>query len=185
MLNLIVGGSASGKSMFAENLVTAFPHSERFYIATMEIWDTESAERAERHRLMRAGKGFTTLECPTCLDDVSVTRGSSVLLEDLSNLAANEIFSGGGSVNGDECAEAALVRIRAGLEKLLVNADMLTVVSNELFLDGISYDAEMEVYLTVMSRLNRAIAARADNVYELICGLPVVWKGQKFNAEIQ
>ena len=51
------------------------------------------------------------------------------------------------------------------------------VVTNELFSDGIPYDEETADYLAALARLNGAIAARADQVYEVVCGIPVCWKG--------
>ena len=52
MLTLVVGGSASGKSAFAERLAvqSGLP---RFYVATMRVWDAESEKRVARHRAMR------------------------------------------------------------------------------------------------------------------------------------
>ena len=58
MLILVSGGSASGKSEFAEGLVAASGLETRAYLATMQVWDAESERRVERHRRMRAGKGF-------------------------------------------------------------------------------------------------------------------------------
>ena len=39
MLILVSGGSASGKSEFAEGLVTASGLETRAYLATMQVWD--------------------------------------------------------------------------------------------------------------------------------------------------
>ena len=64
MLILVSGGAGSGKSEFAEGLVTFSGLDGRVYLATMKVWDAESVRRVERHRQMRAGKGFETLECP-------------------------------------------------------------------------------------------------------------------------
>ena len=64
MLILVSGGAGSGKSEFAEGLVTSSGLGQRVYLATMRVWDAESVRRVERHRQMRAGKGFETLECP-------------------------------------------------------------------------------------------------------------------------
>ena len=173
MLILVSGGSASGKSEFAEGLVTASGLTERIYLATMQVWDAESVRRVERHRAMRAGKGFQTLECPTGLDKLEVPPGSAILLEDLSNLSANEYFApqGGG--------KAAFDRVLAGIAKAAHRADLLVVVTNELFSDGVRYDPETAAYLELLADLNRAIAAQADQVYEVVCGIPVAWKEAK------
>ena len=168
MLILVSGGSGSGKSEFAEGLVVSAGLKERVYLATMQVWDQESVRRVERHRAMRVGKGFATLECPTGLERLEVPAGSAVLLEDLSNLSANEYFS--------DDREGAFERVLAGVEQAAARAGLLVVVTNELYSDGVRYDPETAAYLDLLARLNRAIAARADGVYEVVCGIPVAWK---------
>ena len=65
MLYIVTGGSGSGKSEYAEQ--TAVQCRNRtggtlWYLATMRIWDDEGRKRVERHRRMRAAKGFETIE---------------------------------------------------------------------------------------------------------------------------
>jgi len=62
MLVVVTGGSGSGKSAFAEETVLSFGEARRIYIATMQAFDEESHRRIRRHRHMRAGKGFETIE---------------------------------------------------------------------------------------------------------------------------
>ena len=95
---------------------------------------------------------------------------TAVLLEDLSNLTANEYFSPDG-------AEGTFDRVLSGIYRAAEQAELLVVVTNELFSDGMDYDPVTLEYLSVLARLNRAIAARADQVYEVVCGIPVAWKG--------
>ena len=120
MFTLIIGGAASGKSALAERAAQTLP-GEKVYLATMEVFDAESRARVARHRAARAGKGFQTLEQPTAVDLTPLPAEANVLLEDLSNLLANEMFSpaGGG-------AQAALRGVEA-LERRCAN---LTVVTN-------------------------------------------------------
>ena len=172
MLILVSGGSASGKSEFAEGLVTSSGLENRIYLATMQVWDGESVRRVERHRQMRTGKGFATVECPTGLADVALPSGCAVLLEDLSNLCANEYFSPGGK-------EGVLDRVLAGIRRAAEQAELLVVVTNELFSDGMDYAPDTLAWLAGLAGLNRAIAARAGGVYEVVCGIPVAWKGEK------
>lgn len=170
MLILVSGGSASGKSKYAEDLVVQGPPGERIYVATMQVWDAESRRRVERHRAMRAGKGFRTEERPGHLFEMPVPAGAVALLEDLSNLTANEWF-------GPEGPEGAEERVLSGIRRLKAESACTVVVTNELFSDGIVYDRETADYLSALARLNRAVAAEADQVYEVVCGIPVCWKG--------
>ena len=59
MLGLIIGGSGSGKSEYAENLICSL-NPGRVYLATMRPGDGESRKRIEKHRGMREKKGFVT-----------------------------------------------------------------------------------------------------------------------------
>ena len=100
MITLITGGSGSGKSAYAESVITGFGDFERIYIATMYPFDEESHARIRRHRKMRAKKNFQTLECYTGLKKLKVPAGSCVLLECMSNLVANEMYQEQGQRKG-------------------------------------------------------------------------------------
>ena len=167
MFTLIVGAAASGKSAFAEKIALALP-GERLYLATMEPFGREARERIARHRALRAGKGFRTLERYVNLAEAPVPPGQNILLEDLGNLTANELFrpDGGGP-------EAVL----AGVEALLDRCAHLTVVTNEVFSGGADYEGDTLRWLSALARLNRRLAARADRVAEVVCGLPNLLKG--------
>ena len=97
MFTLIVGGAASGKSEYAENLILQERHTSFFYLATMQAFDEECRVRIERHRALRAGKGFETLECPVGLHKIHLPIASAVLLECIGNLVANELYSSTGA----------------------------------------------------------------------------------------
>lgn len=167
MLTLILGGSASGKSEYAERLVMDQP-GPHIYLATMEPWGDEGAARVEKHRANRRGRDFLTVERYIDLSRLSLPPNGSVLLEDLGNLTANELFRPDG---GGEQA------VFSGLEDLANTCKNLTVVTNEVFSGGQGYDADTIRYLKTLARINRRLAAKADLVIEVSCGLPDVWKG--------
>ena len=65
MILLVTGGSASGKSEYAENRALQLAKTEQkklIYLAAMKPFGEEAAKRIERHRQLRAGKGFETVE---------------------------------------------------------------------------------------------------------------------------
>ncbi len=170
MLTLVVGGAASGKSAYAERLVlqTALP---RYYLATMQVWDAECAARVEKHRRMRAEKQFETLECPLHLGTVRLSARGTALLEDLGNLTANELYDPAGA------GEAAASAILDGLGRLAAQCEHLVVVSNEVFSGGADYAGDTDRYLKALAQVNNALAARADAVVRVVCGIPVYYKG--------
>lgn len=168
MLTLIIGGAASGKSEYAERLAADSP-GPRVYLATMRRCDGESEARIARHRAARAGRGFMTCERETGLAGLKLPEGTkTVLLEDLGNLAANELYGGAG--------EEAFGAVLDGIDALCVQAGRVYLVSNEIFSDGTRYDPNTQRYIELLGTLNRALAARADRVAEVVCGIPLVWK---------
>ena len=166
MFTLVIGGSASGKSEYAEQQVTALP-GRRWYVATMEPWDAECLARIARHQAARAQRDFTTVECYRDLPALTLPPGSNVLLECLGNLVANERY-------GPEAGGAA--RVLAGVEHLLETCAHLTVVTNEVFSGGAEYEGDTLHYLRDLAWVNRTLAQKADRVVELLCGLPNVLK---------
>lgn len=169
MLTLILGGAASGKSEYAERLAAAGP-GPRVYLATMRRHDAECEARIEKHRAARAGRGFITCERETGLKGLALPEGTrTVLLEDLGNLAANELYGGAG--------EGAREAVLTGIEALCAQAARVYVVSNEIFSDGASYDSGTRRYIELLGALNRELAARAGRVVEVVCGIPLIWKG--------
>ena len=95
MIVLVIGGSGSGKSAWAERLAVALPGVARVYLATMQAADGESLRRVERHRAQRSDKGFQTVEAAMDLAKAVLPEDASVLVEDVPNWAANEMFGGG------------------------------------------------------------------------------------------
>lgn len=171
MRTLIIGGAGSGKSEYAEALACQLGTGGRLlYLATMSACDPESLRRIQRHRVQRAGKGFETVERSHHLTGVSVPENSCILLEDLSNLAANELF-----LEGIE-SKTALQSMDQGIAHLEAEARHLVVVGNALFSDGAAYDSGTMEYLTLLSQLQKRLAGRFDQVIEVVCGLPVIWK---------
>ena len=170
MLTIVTGGSGSGKSAFAEDKVLAFGEAQRVYIATMHPFDEESHKRIERHRKMRAGKGFESVECYTGLKDVKLPSGCVVLLECMSNLVANEMFEEQGA------HEQTVKDIMSGIDELVRQAAHVVIVTNEIFSDAVVFDKEMASYLEYLGKINQAVALRADEVVEVVYGIPVYQK---------
>lgn len=166
MIALITGGSGCGKSTYAEKLVESLPSGDRYYIATMLVCDDECRARVKRHRSMRAGKGYITLERPKTFDIGVINPRSTVLLEDLPNLLANEMFSG-----GDPDAIPPFVRA------LGARCENLIVVTNDVFSDGARHDAETERYMRKLADINAGVARDADYACEMVYSLSVVLKG--------
>lgn len=173
MVTLVIGGAASGKSEFAESLVLQTGTLSRWYIATMQPFDDECMERIRRHRKMRAEKQFETIECFTGLEKVTIPEKGVVLLECMSNLTANELYSPDGA--GAHTMEA----ISCGIDHLIQQCTDLIIVSNEVFSGGTDYQGDTLHYLRTLAAVNRMLASKADRVYEIVYGIPVCHKGEE------
>lgn len=173
MLTLVTGGAASGKSEYAERLLDGF-EGEKIYLATMTPGSAEAKTRIARHRAARAGRGFTTVERATCIAQLSPKKNSAILLECLTNLAANELFEPDGAGKN---AEREILR---GIELLDSSCVEMVVVSGEVFSDGCDYDAGTREYIELLGRLNIALASRAGRVVEVVCSIPLIqkWEGE-------
>lgn len=172
MLIVVTGGSGSGKSEYAENLAMSLG-KRRVYAATMMVHDEEGRERVRRHRRMRENKGFHTLECPVDLETITAfgdTESAVVLLECMSNLVANEMFMPDGK---NRSGEQTAKKILRGIQAVIGRCSHLVVVTNEVFSDGNTYDPGTEDYIRALGIVNCGLAAMADRVVEVVCGIPV------------
>ena len=68
-------------------------------------------------------------------------------------------------------------RILAGVDALCRQCDNVVLVTNDVGSDGGDYVAATAAYIAVVGRINAALAARADTVLELVCGIPLLRKG--------
>ncbi len=171
MVTLILGGSGSGKSAYAEDyLLRMAADKKKYYIATMQVWDAEMQAKVDRHHRLRQGKGFTTMEQPTALEQ-AVTQmepGGAALLECMSNLTANEMFSGEQPMD----RQTVIEKILRGVDVLRKQMDPLVIVTNNVFEDGIVYDSATMEYIEALGRINERLAAEADEVVEVTAGIP-------------
>lgn len=210
MMVAVTGASSSGKSAFAEQCLVNMGDKRRIYAATMIAWDEECRERIRKHRAMRSEKRFETVECPVDLEKLAFSKDSAVLLECMSNLAANELYrddlpsereqlsereqssereqtsaeakpsagAGASEKKPQRHAAGARERIMRGLIKARAQASDLVVVTNEVFSDTGRYDAETKLYQELLGGLNQEIFKMADQVYEVVCGIPVSIKNE-------
>ena len=208
MITLITGGSGSGKSAYAEKYICHVSNEkgfkEKYYIATMQVFDDEGQRKIDRHRRLRAGKGFITIEQPRDIKDAvsklqsenCLKTGRSALLECMSNLVANEMFP---PVDASDTKEAAVKKealdepdnmrdyentlislvskkVLKEVSILSENVAELVIVTNNVFEDGVCYDESTMDYIKAMGIVNRGLAAMAESVVEVVAGIPVAVK---------
>ncbi len=189
---LVTGGSGSGKSEYAENLLK--DKKKKVYIATMEPFGKEAQMRIERHRNLRKSKGFETIECCRNLkagiagasgtgllvrepeakspvpDETPEETSPSVLLECMSNLAANELYRSDGTMEDELLVKS---RILGGVKFLMEITEELVIVTNEVSWDVNGYSEETILYQKVLGEINQTLSGMAEEVYEVVYGIPV------------
>lgn len=202
MLHIVYGGSASGKSSYAESFAMSLQGEGRLlYIATMYPYkwntteiDPETMQRIERHRAMRADKGFDTVECYRHVEHIVAKRQDVLLLECMSNLLANEMYLEQDSDDGglaetmsevektgvgmSETLSPVSKKIVQALIDLSTRVQELVIVTNDVFSDGgsLTYDESTREYVKNLAEINCALARVAETVTEVVCGIPVIVK---------
>lgn len=186
---LVIGGSASGKSEYAEQLILSLTDSswKRYYLATMEASDPESLRRIAKHQRRRADWGFQTIETPRNIsraaEQIHQNPGCSkvVLVECISNLLANEMFTANEPVQpgSQEAAQGAIKSITEGIRNICRRANMVVVVSNNVHEDGVTYDEMTQRYINALGEINCRLAEMADTAVEVVCGYPVELKSSR------
>ncbi|HEX9905262.1 MAG TPA: bifunctional adenosylcobinamide kinase/adenosylcobinamide-phosphate guanylyltransferase [Propylenella sp.] len=166
---LVLGGARSGKSAYAERLVTESGLTP-VYVATAEAGDAEMAARIAEHRARR-GAGWTTVEAPDRLEQILAREAGAgrALLVDCLTLWLSNIMLAGAD------AEA---RCRALADAAPRLPGLVVFVSNEVGL-GLVPDTPLgRRFRDAQGRLNQAMAAVAAQVVFMAAGLPVVLKGK-------
>lgn len=170
-VTLIIGYPDSGKSALAEELITGNSTADmngiksgRYYVATMIPYGDEGEERIRKHRYMREGKGFITIEQPYDVDKI-IERiydpaESDVLLECVSNLAANELFE------RHTDADQTVRKITGDIRKLTRQLRSIVIVTNHYEIEA-GFDEETMLYAKTLDRINEKLRSLADEVIEL------------------
>lgn len=166
-LTLVLGGAASGKSAFAERLVSQTGRS-RVYIATAEAQDEEMALKIVAHKARR-GSGWATIEAPLELAGPLAGVGAQeVVLVDCATLwLSNQMAAGADLTNAESRLFHAIGQC----------AGRVTVVSNEVGGGVVPDNALARRFRAAQGRLNQGLAAHAGLVVQVVAGLPRVLKG--------
>ncbi len=165
---LVLGGTRSGKSAYAERLLDG--KEPRFYLATAEAGDGEMAERIAQHR-QRRGADWTTLEEPLDLVGTLDRHGQTdgAILVDCLTLWLSNLMA----------AERDIAHETARLVDACRRIDGAVVfVSNEVGQGIVPASKVGRVFRDHAGRLNQAVAAAVDHVVLMTAGLPLILKNE-------
>lgn len=164
---LVVGGRRSGKSRFAEGLVTGSGLAP-VYIATAEPGDREMEARIAAHRDQRGG-AWRTLETPLLLPDAvrgAAIAGNAVLVDCLTLWLANVM-----AADRDIGGETEML-----IGALAAASGPVVLVSNEVGAGIIPDNALARRYSDAHGILNQRVAAAVGRVVAMVAGLPLLLK---------
>ena len=166
-VTLVLGGARSGKSTYAEGLLTASP-GPYVYIATAEAGDEEMRARIAAHRARRGG-AWQTLEAPLALAAALTADGAAarpVLVDCLTLWLANLM-----AAERDLAVETAAL-----LRALKERRAPAVLVSNEVGLGIVPATPLGRQFRDEAGRLNQQMAAAAQSVVFIAAGLPLYLK---------
>jgi adenosylcobinamide kinase/adenosylcobinamide-phosphate guanylyltransferase len=169
-LSLVLGGARSGKSRYAEGLISALPtpwQAPWTYVATAEPGDAEMAARIASHRARR-GVSWHTIEAPRHLAGaLQAAKAAPILVDCLTLWLSNLMLA-------DADIDAEMERLD---DALSAAAAPIVMVANEVG-SGIVPDHPLgRRFRDMQGMLNQRIAARADRVVLVVAGLPLTLKG--------
>ncbi len=165
--SFVLGGAASGKSVWAEGLVQS-SGLRMVYLATGRILDADVQERVNTHRARRVDRWYTVEE-PLELSGTltSLTSSDIVLIDCATMWLTNHLLAGHDLI-------AAQENLIAGLTDC---AAPWVTVSNEVGQGIVPDNALSRQFREAQGRLNIALAAQANLVVQVIAGIPRVLKG--------
>ncbi len=169
MIILIIGEPDSGKSQKAESIAIELSgDGKRIYIATMIPYGDEGIKRIEKHRKMREGKEFITIEKATDVGELAEEIGNiskvTCLLECMSNLVGNEMHLPEKTNMEDSFLANKIIE---DIRQLSDKSENLVIVSNRFPLNDSSYDEDTIRYVRLTELINNRLSEIADKVYEL------------------
>ena len=186
---LVLGGSRSGKSEFAEELMYHSTGKRKGYVATSRILDDEMKYRVILHQKRRpadwktfeilgevSGKiGFVLMEADTVLFDCITMYVNNILMEHLVN-KDNETLG----INDLTALQTLLEKDLELLFNIISQTDNKEIifVSDELGMGIVPANAMSRVYRDLVGLANQYVAQKADKVYLSIAGITVELKSR-------
>lgn len=172
---LITGGQRSGKSAFAERMAlkegqqagrsTGGQVLPLVYMATAHVEDDEFRERVRLHQ-ERRGPEWETIEEEKQLSRHDVT--GRVVLVDSCTLWLSNFWE----VNG-----SPLLLIEEEFDRLTAQDATFIFVTDEVGLGGTSVNDVQRRFTDWLGTFNQYVAARADEVFLIVAGIPMKIKG--------
>ena len=178
---LIIGGSKSGKTSYAQDIASNLKKDGKlYYVATMKPYDDEDSIRIKNHIDDRKNYDFETLEVQKNIETIIdiLNKKDVALIDSITALLCNEMFLKEGT--RENCSSF----IVEGLKRISNNLKHIVVVSDYLFSDSKIYDEYTNKFMKELALSYRELANEFDVVIE--CNYKNIYfhKGKEFAKEI-
>jgi len=177
-LILVLGGARSGKSTFAQWMAQELGGERVLFVATAGAGDEEMRQRIEQHRRERP-EGWRTLEAQRDVGRAILEqtgKAEAILVDCVTMLVSNLLMDA-----EDPFAEDVEARVMDEVQALVTCVERLSghliVISNEVGLGLVPPYPLGRAYRDLLGKANQVLACKADEVYLLVAGVPVLIKG--------
>lgn len=164
-MTLVLGGARSGKSRYAETLLSAHP-SPWLYVATAQAFDDEMRVRIAEHKARRH-QGWRTIEAPVDLAGAIAPHRSVPILVDCLTIWLTNLML------GDHDIKTATLALEAEMK---ARQAPIVLVGNEVGLGLVPETPLGRSFRDEAGRLHQRLARQADTVVLMVAGLPLAVK---------
>ena len=179
---LLIGGARSGKSNFAQELAVKSGKPVLF-VATATAGDDEMRQRIEQHKKSRPSN-WTTLETPVHIGNhiLNAFDKSQIVLIDCITLLVNNIFLNNSDNNTEGQLDTSFLEkeVKTEIEELVSCINQVKtsfiIVTNEVGLGLVPPNEIGRLYRDLLGKANQILARRADEVYLMVAGIPLLVK---------
>lgn len=171
---LVTGGARSGKSVFAEQYVSAAGVTVA-YIATAQIYDDEMKRRVALHRRRRP-ENWQTFEAPYDADQAmlqAIDQAEAVLFDCLTLYTSNLLLAPDAPMSAEERYQYVTGKIDKLIDSACAGNATIVFVTNEVGMGIVPEHALAREYRDIAGLVNQKMAAVAAEVYLVVSGLAV------------
>lgn len=161
---LITGGQRSGKSSYAQRLALQMAQNP-VYLATSRVWDDDHRQRILRHQIDRDER-WTNIEEEKNLSKHDF--GNRVVLVDCVTLWLTNFF-----FDNQSDVDKSLDEAKAEFDLLAGQRGTFIMVTNEIGLGGHGENELQRKFTDLQGWMNQFIAARSQEVYLMVAGIPL------------
>ncbi|MGH3821308.1 MAG: bifunctional adenosylcobinamide kinase/adenosylcobinamide-phosphate guanylyltransferase [Pseudonocardiaceae bacterium] len=171
MRTLVLGGARSGKSAYAEGLLS---EARVDYLATARRQpdDSDWEARIAAH-VARRPAGWRTVEPADLPSALRAAGPAPVLVDDIATWLTGELDDSGAWTAGPEAIRACRSRCAELVSAVVACPTQLVLVSAEVGLGVIPATPAGRLFRDELGALNAKLAAVCDEVLLLVAGLPI------------